>query len=184
MLTDDMKGLFFVVKGQYKHHLEPQWRNPVTESVNWCGGYDPSSPSTAEWYMLFDWATLTCHRAGSDLDTVLGGVSASILKYRNKDTFVRTMRSMSFGVSSKSTKALDEHLGQLYGHHFAALVRAEEEKAYKVLRDQTPANLSRRLVRKREKTIEKVSTQETPLSTPPAVLTPRRRLTPIRRNIK
>ena len=150
-MTQDMRGLFFIVQGQYRHNLGPSFQNPVTESVNWCGGYDPTNPNTKKWFMLFDWATLTCHCAASDLDYVVGGVERVIIKYKTKERLVNTIKGMSFGVSSKSTKVLDEHLGQLYGQHFASLIKAAEDRAYAVVKEQDPA------VRARKKLHRKVS---------------------------
>lgn len=153
IVSEDMRGLFFIVQGQYRRNLEPVFQNPVSESVNWCGGYDPTSPSTEKWYMLFDWPTLTCHCASSDLDYVLGGVGRIITKYKTKERLITALKNLSFGVSSKSTKVLDEHLGHLYGHHFAALIREQEDLAYEQVREQDPIVKARKKLKRRVNTV-------------------------------
>lgn len=148
-MLQDMRGLFFIVQGQYKPKKEPVFYNPASESNQWCGGFDPEDPSTAKWYALFDWPTLTCHRASSDLDFVAQGVVDTIVKYKTRENFVTTLKGLTFGVSSRSSKALDEHLGHLYGEHFAALVKEMEDEAYTVLKDKDPVQRARRLVKRR-----------------------------------
>lgn len=163
-MNEDLRGVFYILKGQYKHHLEPAWTNPVTETTNWCGGFDPSLSTTEEWYMLVDSLTLTCHRASSDLDLVVRGVEYTITKYKTREHFERVMRSLNFGVASKSTKALDEHLIHLYGHHFTALVKEQEDLAYKHLRENHPALKARKKLHRRSAPVEMVNT--TPATIP------------------
>ena len=166
-MIEDLRGVFFIIKGQYRKDLSPQWYNPVSESVNWCGGYDPSRPDTVEWYQLLDTLTYTVHRAGSDLDTVLQGVEHIITKYKSREGLERAIKSVSFGVSSKSVKALDGHLCELYGDFFAPLIREREERAYAYLKDHNPVVKARKLKRRvvnvtqQEKTSVKTPTPST-----------------------
>lgn len=183
-MLEDLRGVFFILKGSYRHHLEPAWVNPVTETTNWCGGFNPSLSTTEEWYMLLDSLTLTCHRASSDLQRVLEGVDYTIKKYKTRAVFEKTMRSLEFGMTSKSTKALDEHLGHLYGHHFAALVREREDIAYTHLRENTPVAKARKLKRRVVTPVSVSGAEDTPpttKTTPVAVVPKRKKFVPKKR---
>lgn len=77
---DSMRGLFFIVKGQYSRGLEPSFVNKVSGDVNHIGGYDPYSKDTENWYMLMDKITFQCLACGSDLEKVVKGVYTAIMK--------------------------------------------------------------------------------------------------------
>ena len=51
---DSMRGLFFIVKGQYQKGVEPSFINSVTGDVSHVGGYNPYSDDTTNWYMCLD----------------------------------------------------------------------------------------------------------------------------------
>ena len=55
-MTEDMRGLFFIVKGQYRKGEGKKIVNDVSGDYMWLGGYDPTlkdTPST-RWYMCLD----------------------------------------------------------------------------------------------------------------------------------
>lgn len=78
---DSMRGLFFIVKGQYSK-AEPYFVNSVSGEVNYIGGYDPSNEETVNWYMLMDKMTFHCVSCGSDLDKVLKALHTIIIKHK------------------------------------------------------------------------------------------------------
>lgn len=80
--SDTMKGLFFIVKGQYTKGVEPSFINGATNDVSYAGGYDPERPDTSEWYMCLDKVTFQCIACGSNLDKVLKSVYTTIMKYK------------------------------------------------------------------------------------------------------
>ena len=80
-MSDSMRGLFFIVKGQYRKSVRPSVVNSVSKDVMWLGGYDPYSSDTEEWYMLMDNKTFTCVSCGSDLDKVLLGLQNTIVRF-------------------------------------------------------------------------------------------------------
>ena len=65
-MKEDMRGLFFIVKGQYRKDNDP---DGVCIS-----GYDPNSPNTEEWYQVKDHITFHTFACGSDLNKVAHGV--------------------------------------------------------------------------------------------------------------
>ena len=80
-MDDNMRGLFFIVKGQYKKSARPSVVNSVSKDTMWLGGYDPYNADTEEWYMLMDNKTFHCVMCGSDLKKVLQGVYDLIIRY-------------------------------------------------------------------------------------------------------
>ena len=79
---DSMKDLFFIVKGQYRKGVEPSFVNKVSGDVSHIGGYDPSSATTENWYMLMDKITFQCYSCGSDFNKVLKAVRTLIIKHK------------------------------------------------------------------------------------------------------
>lgn len=82
MSSDNMRGLFFIVKGQYRKGVAPSYVNKATNETGWIGGYDPYSDTTEEWYMLMDCKTFHCLACGSDFNRVLKGVYTAIVKHK------------------------------------------------------------------------------------------------------
>ena len=83
-MSQDMRSLFFVVKGQYRKGVEPGFVNKASGDVNHIGGYDPFNDTTTEWYMVLDNKTFNCVACGSELDKVLKAVYTNIKKYKGE----------------------------------------------------------------------------------------------------
>ena len=81
---EDMKDLFFIVKGQYRKGVEPSFINTVTGDMSYVGGYDPESDTTENWYMCLDKVTFHCVGCGSDLKKVAHGVYTQIVKNKGQ----------------------------------------------------------------------------------------------------
>ena len=81
-MSQDMRGLFFVVKGQYAKGVEPSFVNKATGDVNHIGGYDPFREDTTDWYMVLDNKTFNCLACGGNLDKVLKAVYKTIKTYK------------------------------------------------------------------------------------------------------
>ena len=96
-MNDTMRGLFFIIKGQYRRGAEPHFRNEVSGDNTYIGGYNPFDPGTGEWYMLMDNRTYHCIACGSDLRKVLGGVYNAIMKHKGvaKNYFKRVSETTS-----------------------------------------------------------------------------------------
>lgn len=81
---EDMKDLFFIVKGQFRKGVEPSFINTATGDVSYVGGYNPESDTTENWYMCLDKVTFHCVGCGSDLKKVLHGVYTQIVKHKGQ----------------------------------------------------------------------------------------------------
>ena len=82
MMSEDMRGLFFIVKGQYRRGVEPSFKNSVSGDVSFIGGYDPFRDDTENWYMLMDKNSFNCISCGQDLNKVLKAVHTIIVKHK------------------------------------------------------------------------------------------------------
>lgn len=175
-MSDDMRGLFFVVKGQYAKGVQPSFVNKVSGDVTFIGGYDPFSEDTSNWYMLMDCKTFHCVSCGSDLDKVLKAVHTVIKKYkgsaRNYFKHVSEVTSDDYyevtylGRSplthdqrvakaegrcprvSPVMRCLYEKVYEEYGDYYEDEVREMEDLAYSELVEERPINKTRKLVSK------------------------------------
>ena len=144
---NDMRGLFFIVKGNYKRGLEPSFFNEVTKGTNYLGGYDPEDENTEEWYMLLDNVTYMCNSASSDFDKVVRCAYTLIKRHKgNLDKYVREMNSIR--KVSASMRCIYEEVYKHYGDYFEAEIEEMEDLAYSELREERPIHKSRKLVAK------------------------------------
>lgn len=192
MSVDTMKGLFFIVKGQYKKGAKPSFLNKVTNETSYIGGYDPSDDTTSEWYMLMDSKTFHCITCGSDFNKVLKGVYNVILKHKGSakryfkhvssitsDDYYEThyLGKTPLTPEKRAKKAegrcprvsptmreLYEHIYEEFGDYFSDEIKEMEDLAYKDMKEDTPIHKSRKLMSKmRPKDVVK---KETPVETP------------------
>ena len=179
-MSDDMRGLFFVVKGQYRKHSGDKFVNSVNGDTYYIGGYDPFSDGTEEWYMLMDKKTYHCVWCGRDLNKVLKGVYTLIKKHKGEakryfksvsDTTSEDYyevhylghRPLSDGDRAKKAigrcprvspvmKCLWEKVYEEFGDYYDEEVREMEDLAYTELKEENPVNKSRKLVSKNKPT--------------------------------
>lgn len=173
---DSMRGLFFIVKGQYSRGLEPSFVNKVSGDVNHIGGYDPYSKDTENWYMLMDKITFQCLACGSDLEKVVKGVYTAIMKRKgsakkyfkhvsdttsddyyethylghtplNHDQRVKKAEGRCPRVSP-IMRELYSAIYSEYGDFFNDLIEEQEDLAYNDLKEERPINKTRKLVSK------------------------------------
>ena len=161
-----MRGLFFIVKGQYK-------RDNDEVSIS---GYDPYDPQTNEWYMLMGTKTFHCISCGSDYNRVLKGVYTVIKKYKgvakNYFRYVSKVTSDDYyevtylghrplndaerakkavGRCPRVSPKMREIYTKVYntfGDFFEDDIKEMEERAYEDLKDQKPFRKSQKLIRK------------------------------------
>lgn len=167
MTKEDMRGLFFVIKGQYK-------KDNSSDGV--CvSGYDPYAPDTEEWYMVLDNTTFFCVSCGSNLKKVIRGVYNNIVKYKTRKNYFKqvctitsedyyevhylgqpplTIEQRNAKMEGKcprvspAMKVLYTKIFREYGDFFDDLVREQEDLAYEALKGQTPFKKSKKLVKK------------------------------------
>lgn len=169
-MSDDMRGLFFIVKGQYSKGVEPKFINSVSGDDMFIGGYDPESPFTAEWYMLMDKHTYTVVCCGSDINKVVKGVYTLIKKFKgNTKKYLRQIEESDTKMS-KVMVCMYEHIYQQYGDYYRDIVEKQEERAFSELKEDRPVFKNRRLVSKMKNTgvVEVIETPVKEVFTPPS----------------
>lgn len=200
-----MRGLFFVVKGQYRKGVEPSFHNVARGDLSYIGGYDPTSPHTEEWYMVLDTKTYYCIACGGDLNKVLRGVYNTIKKSKGvaKNYFKKVSQVTSddyYEVTylgrrpltpeertkkavgrcprvSPTTRYVYEKVYEVYGEHFRDLVEEMEDLAYTNLVEETPLKKNRKLVSKHKKVLETTPTPKViKTPTPQKLVRPKVRL--------
>lgn len=175
-MSDDMRGLFFVVKGQYAKGVAPSFVNKVSGDVSFIGGYDPFNKNTSEWYMLMDNKTFHCVSCGGDLDKILKAVHTLIKKYkgvaRNYFRHVSEITSDDYYETHYLGKAplthdqrvskaegrcprvspvmrcLYEKIYEEYGDYYEEEIQEMVDLAYSELTEEKPINKTRKLVSK------------------------------------
>lgn len=135
MIRKDMRGLFFVMKGQYRKGVLPSFTNPHTGDTNYIGGYDPESESTEEWYGLYDSVTFNCVACGGDLNKVVHGVYNQIVHFKgDKSKYLRKVNYKA----SPAMMGLYKEVYSTYGHHYDNLIEKWEDEAYDYLETHSP----------------------------------------------
>lgn len=158
---EDMRGLFFIIKGNYVRNLGDSFLNEVSGDVSHIGGYDPENENTKEWYMCLDKVTFQCITCGSDFEKVLRGVKDYIVKFRgkSKDYFkyicditsedyydIHFLGHQPLTPEKRTKKAegrcprtspimrcLYNAVFEVYGQYYRDKIEAVEEEAYKVV---------------------------------------------------
>lgn len=161
-MTEDMRGLFFLVKGQYRKGIEPVVMNKVSGEPQSVECYDPSRETTENWYMLMDKTTFHCVSCGGDPNKVIHGVYTQIVKHKGsaKNYFKYVCRVTSedyyevhylghkpLTPEQRSKKAegrcprvspiMQEHYSliyQYYGDYFEEQIKRLEDEAYEEVR--------------------------------------------------
>lgn len=186
-MIEDLRGVFFIVKGQYRKGAEPSFVNNVTKDTMWIGGYDPNSEDTETWYMCLDRYTFQCRACGSDLKKVLKAVHTCIVKYKDLKHYLhhisKTTSDDTYEVKylgkrpltseervkkaegrcprvSPPMRCLYEAIYEEYGDHFSALVEEQEDLAYEELKGKTPFKKAKKMVKTKPLVLPKK--EETP----------------------
>lgn len=154
-MTEDMRGLFFIVKGQYRKGEGKKVVNDVSGDYMWLGGYDPTlkdTPST-RWYMCLDRETYTVVCCSSSLEKVLGSVKHLITKHKTRGHYLHSLGDTKTPpITAELFRAIDNE----FGDYFRERVEEMEDLAYEVIKDNDPVLRAR----KRTKTLKKVNTSK------------------------
>lgn len=165
--TPDLKGLFFIVKGQYQKDNDP--------SGVCISGYDPDNKNTNEWYQLKDRITFHTIACGGNLEKVLKGVYTTIKKFKTQERYFRYVCKITAedyysvhykgktpktseeivktteGRSSRVSpvmKELYKKVFDTYGDYYEEEISVWEDKAYEDLKGDTLFSQSKKLVRR------------------------------------
>ena len=203
-MSDDMRGLFFIVKGQYRKGVAPSFVNKATNEVSYVGGYDPHNTNTEEWYMLLDIKTFNCISCGSDINKVLKAVYTVIKKYKGdaKKYFRYVSKTTSddyyethyLGHApldrdkrmkkaegrcprvSPAMRCLYEQIYSEFGDYYEDEVKEMEDLAYSELKEENTFKKTKKLMAKTKMTTNLVET--TPKAETLGVTTPKKLVKP------
>lgn len=160
-----MRGLFYIVKGQYDRTKSPRFFNDVSGDYNTIGGYDPEDDTTIEWYRLVDNETFRTHSCGSSLDDVVGAVYTLIKKFKTKEKFLRAVFRCQKDVSKTGIR-VEEEIYQTYGDHYQHRIEEMEDLAYSELKDADPIVKARKKLKRRVEGVVDIVTPKTQEVTP------------------
>lgn len=147
---EDMRNLFFIIKGGYVKGVEPKFTNTKGDEI-YIGGYDPYSEDTEEWYMLVDNQTYSVMSCGEDFNTVLQGVYNTIRHFKGSlKKYLKHTAEYSH-TQSKSAVEIYKRVGDEYGDYYEDLITKMEDLAYDSLREEKTLHKSRMLVSKHKK---------------------------------
>ena len=173
-MSEDLRGVFFIVKGQYEKGVEPSFVNKAKNEVSWLGGYDPELNTTKEWYMCLDNITFNCVACGGDIKKVVKGVYNTITKYKDlkhylhhisKTTSDDTYEQRYLGHPplthdqrvkkaegrcprvSPPMRCLYKAVYDEYGDYYSDLVKEMEDLAYSDIKDKTPFRKAKKLAK-------------------------------------
>lgn len=159
---ETLKGLFFVVKGQY-------------HSEDGVESHNPDSPLCSEWYVLMDNVVFNTVACGSSLTKILGSLENTLRKYKTRkdyfkmlDTFttedyyrttyeglppytelqLKNLRSGRRTRVSQPMKELYREVFNTYGDYYSEEVQEVEEEVYNSTQFQTPLERSKKLQKK------------------------------------
>lgn len=159
---ETLKGLFFIVKGQY-------------HSEDGVESHNPDGPLCSEWYVLMDNVVFNTVACGSSLTKILRSLENTLRKYKTrKDYFkmldafttedyyrttyeglppytelqLKNLRSGRRTRVSQPMKELYREVFNTYGDYYSEEVHEVEEKVYNSTQFQTPLERSKKLQKK------------------------------------
>ena len=189
-MSEDLRGVFFIVKGQYRKGVAPSFVNKATNETSWLGGYDPHSDATEEWYMCLDRITFQCCSCGGDLKKVLKAVYTCIVKYKDLKHYLHHISKMSSDDTyevmylgkrpltpdervkkaegrcprvSPAMGCLYEAIYEEYGDYYSDLIEEQEDLAYEKVKQLIKEN---KPINKTKKRLGKVKTKTIEVETP------------------
>lgn len=180
--NDTMRGLFFIVKGQYTSKVLPVFTNRMSGDEMSLGCYNPEADTTKEWYQLLDCVTFSCYACGSNLEKILRSVyhqikhhKGSFKKYcrfisefSSDDTYeVLFLGKPPMSDSDRAKKAegrtprtspimkhLYEEVYKTYGDFMRDEISEMENLAYKELREETPLHKTKKVLERHKNTLK------------------------------
>lgn len=186
---ESLKGLFYIVKGQYRRTSPSVVIDGETKHI---GGYDPDNEDTSEWYRVLDCVTYHCICAGSSFDKCLEAIRRMIVHHKTRKSYFRYVCKVTsedyYEVhylghrplnheqrtkkaegrcprTSPAQKKLEEAVFNAYGDYYRDVIEEVEDEAYEDIKNDKPMMKSKKRFKKL-KTPETVEKEETPVETP------------------
>lgn len=187
-MSDSMRGLFFIMKGQYSRDVGPSFVNEANGNTHHVGGYDPSSDDTVEWYMVLDNVRFSYVYGGSDYNKCLESIKKVIKRHKGSaKKYLEHIKGYDniYPLVSPVMVEVYKHVYEEYGQFFREDVERVEDIAYQDLeewiRENKPINKTKKrlgksklLKRGNEETSQKRTNEV--LDTPKKLVKPKRQL--------
>ena len=184
-MTESLRGVFYITRGNYKKDKRPEFYNEVSEKYNFIGGYDPTDDTNEDWYMVIDNVTFTCMAAGVTLNTALEKVYDLITKYRTKEHYLHVLSGLDLP-TSPIHRRVEEEVFKTWGDYFRPQIKEVEDRAYSFLASNSAVARARKRLRKRVVSVEMETTTPPPAPVTETPTTPPKRkkgLRPVKRHI-
>ena len=182
-MKEDMRGVLFIVRGQYRRDYGEKFFNEVSESYHYIGGYDPSDSSNPEWYMLVENLTYHTLACGSDLEKVVRIARQYIQKYPTQERFRKMLNTLE-SKDSPVTKRIMEEVYKEFGHTYEDLIEGVVDTTYEEVQARIKGRLKKRADKVRKKNVLMNMASETPVlqeATAQTVVPHKRKKTRVRR---
>lgn len=167
-MREDMRGLFYIVKGQYRKNKGEKFFNEVSQDYNYIGGYSPEDTTNEEWYMLVDSETFTTLACGSDIHKIVKCAGKYIRKYKTKDNYLKMLRSLEYSQSpSPIHKRLQEEVYRHYGDYYEDLIEKEVDEVYEEVHNEMVNPLYKKAKKRLVKKTPQNTSEEVMTTTPP-----------------
>ena len=153
-MTESMRGLFMIVKGQYVRNAEPAVMCADKEE-HFIGGYDPSREDTSEWYQLMDKVNYDTISCGGSLEQITNRITRTIvrynddrMKYLSEHGAMQTYEDEGGNkcrrcVVSPKTRMLMEKVEEFYGDFYDDQIEEAEEEALRQLAEKPRKTLKK-----------------------------------------
>lgn len=163
--NDDLRGMFFIVKGHYEKGVAPSVISKVTGGEVFLGGYDPSGEDTAEWYMALDKVTYHCICCSGDFEMIKRGIVNAIKRYKTKENYLMQLKMRGeYEDVSKPMRFVYDMVYAYYGNYYSEVVANLEEEAYSLSHTTTPVKKS--LKKSAPKSLKKIKQPDQPKKIP------------------
>lgn len=180
---EDLRGVFFIVKGQYRRNCGQSFVNEATGDVNHLGGYDPTSEDTSEWYMVLDNITFNSVCCGGDFDKIVRSIGNVIKRYKTKARYLKELRERDVRSKvSNPMRCLHQAIYNTYGDFYSDYIEEQEDLAYGDAVFKTPLQRTKDIKKKTK--VKKLATTaplKKEVSKEPKTL---RRKAPLKRSLK
>lgn len=154
---EDLRGVFFIVKGQYKRNCGQSFVNSATGDVNHVGGYDPRSEETSEWYMVLDNITYNSVYCGGDFNRAVRSIGNTIKRHKTKARYLKSLKERDTRSNvSKPMRCLYETIYNTFGDYFSDYIEEQEDLAYGDITFKTPLQRTKDI--KKKTTVRKLVT--------------------------
>ena len=180
---EDLRGVFFILKGQYKRNCGQSFVNSATGDVNYLGGYDPSSEETSEWYMVLDNITFNCVCCGGDFNRAVRSIGNAIKRYKTKARYLKELEKRDTRSKvSKPMRCLYQAIYNTYGDFYDEYIEEQEDLAYGDITFKTPLQRTKDI--KKKTTVRKLVTPTTTEKKDVEETKTIRRKAPLKRSLK